>query len=263
MNAIEKQVLPFNIRGMNGRIAIELTIGNITKLISPEEVAGLILQDLMDSARRYLGMDVVEAVITVPAYFTDSQLQATLDAAKIAGIHVLQLLKEPCAAAIAYGFHNDVTTKKNVLVYDLGGGTFDVSVMEISQKSYNVLAYDGDAHLGGVDFDNKLVEYFSQKLFTEHAVDIDVDTPQARAAKFRLKQACEQAKRDLSAASETLIRIPALFPNLDFREVLTRDTFNTLCESLFSSTILIVRRVLRTAYLRPQAIDEVFGAESD
>lgn len=211
----------------------------------------------MDQARRYLGLDINDAVITVPAYFTDSQLQATLDAAEIAGINVRQLLKEPCAAAIAYGFHSDIKAKKNVLVYDLGGGTFDVSVMEISQSSYNVLAYDGDSKLGGVDFDNRLVYYFAKVIRHEHKFDIFADNEQAAVVKYRLKQACEQAKRDLSSMPRTVIKIPALLPNVDFRAELSRELFDKLCYDLYEKTIKIVRRVLQTAKMSHQNIDEV------
>lgn len=170
---------------------------------------------------------------------------------------MLQLLKEPCAAAIAYGFHSDIGAKKNVVVYDLGGGTFDVSVMEISAKSYNVLAYDGDSQLGGVDFDNRLFWYFGKIINYEHRVDIFADTPAALIARYRLKAACEQAKKDLSTTSSTLLKIPAIFPQVDFKKEITREKFDRLCGDLYEQTIKIVRKVLKTAMLTPGDIDEV------
>ena len=201
----------------------------------------MVLTKMKEVAESYLGGTVTSAVVTVPAYFNDSQRQATKDAGTIAGLNVLRIINEPTAAAIAYGLDKKTTGEKNVLIFDLGGGTFDVSLLTIEEGIFEVKATAGDTHLGGEDFDNRLVTHFSQEFKRKHKKDL---TSNLRALR-RLRTACERAKRTLSSAAQTSIEIDSLFEGIDFYTSLTRARFEELCQDLFRSTLEPVEKVLR------------------
>lgn len=240
----------------NAMAAIEVTLEDNSKLmVRPQEVATKVLRHMLDIAEKHISMPVNMATITVPAYFDNRQREATLEAAVAAGLRQenVRLIKEPCAAAMAYGLNFDVKNKTNVLIYDLGGGTFDVTIMEITQKSYNVKNYDGDSSLGGADFDNRLVAYFAEKIREKFNKDVYTDS----TALFSLKDACESAKKQLTGEEEAVVRVASLFPGVEFKQNLSRDTFNTLCQDLFDQTIAITQRAVTAANLTPKDIDEV------
>jgi L1 cell adhesion molecule like protein len=200
-----------------------------------------------------LGESVTDAVITVPAYFNDSQRQATKDAGVIAGLNVLRIINEPTAAAIAYGLDTKSTGEKNVLIFDCGGGTFDVSILSIEESIFEVKATAGDTHLGGEDFDTLLVEHFIQEFKRKHKQDISTNARSLR----RLRTACESAKRTLSAASVANIEIDSLFEGIDFNSSITRAKFENICEELFRKTMIPVEQVLRDSKMAKSDIHEI------
>lgn len=224
--------------------------------MSPEEISSMILIKMKQIAEAYLGQEVKNAVITVPAYFNDAQRQATRDAGLIAGLNVLRIINEPTAAAIAYGLDKKSGTKqgeKNVLVFDLGGGTFDVSLLAIDGEIFEVQATSGDTHLGGDDFDQRLIQHFLKLIKKKYDKDISKD----QRAISKLKSEVEKAKRDLSSVIQTKIEIDNLVPGLDFKETLTRARFEELCNDLFKKTIKPVEDVLQQSGLSKKEIDEV------
>ena len=207
-------------------------------------------------AEDYLGTKVKDAVITVPAYFNDSQRGATKDAGTIAGLNVLRIINEPTAAAIAYGLDNKTKLEhrgENVLIYDLGGGTFDVSLLRIEEGVFEVKATAGDTHLGGEDFDNRLVEYFAEEFKRKYGKDVKSNV---RALK-RLKIACERAKRTLSSSTVATIEIDSLIEGIDFHASITRARFEDLCGDLFRGTLQMVEKVLKDAKMGKSDVDEV------
>ena len=208
---------------------------------SPSQIGAFVVGKLKDTASGYLGKSVKHAVITVPAYFNDSQRQATKDAGTIAGLEVLRVINEPTAAALAYGL--DRQDNATIAVFDLGGGTFDVSILEMSKGVFEVKSTNGDTHLGGEDFDNRLVNHFVQEFKRKNKKDL---TTNARALR-RLRTASERAKRTLSSAAQTTIEIDSLFEGIDFYTSITRARFEELCGDLFSHTIDPVEKVLRDA----------------
>ena len=212
----------------------------------------MVLTKMKEVAESYLGGTVTSAVVTVPAYFNDSQRQATKDAGTIAGLNVLRIINEPTAAAIAYGLDKKTTGEKNVLIFDLGGGTFDVSLLTIEEGIFEVKATAGDTHLGGEDFDNRLVTHFSQEFKRKHKKDLSGNPRALR----RLRTACERAKRTLSSAAQTTIEIDSLYEGIDFYTSLTRARFEELCQDLFRSTLEPVEKVLRDS-----KINKVSGHE--
>ena len=225
----DTKTLPYKIVNKDNKPMIEVTHMNEKKLLSAEEVSSMVLVKMKETAEAFLGKTVTDAVITVPAYFNDSQRQATKDAGAIAGLNVLRIINEPTAAAIAYGLDTNKTGESNVLVFDLGGGTFDVSLLTIDDGIFEVKATSGDTHLGGEDFDSRLVKHFCAEFKRKHKHDI---TQNPRALR-RLRTACEKAKRSLSSSANTNIEIDSLYDGIDFYSSITRARFEDLCSDLF------------------------------
>ena len=212
----------------------------------------MVLSKMKQIAEAYLGKEVKNAVITVPAYFNDSQRQATKDAGVIAGLNVMRIINEPTAAAIAYGL-DQKGGEKNILIFDLGGGTFDVSLLSIEDGIFEVKATAGDTHLGGEDFDNRMVEYFC----TEFQRKFRKDLTTSQRALRRLRTACERAKRTLSSSTQATIEIDSLFEGIDFNSQITRARFEELNMDYFRKTMAPVEKVLRDAKLSKSEVDEV------
>ena len=246
---------PFKVISDGGKPKIQVEFKGETKNFFPEEISAMVLVKMKETAEAYLGHDVSEAVITVPAYFNDSQRQATKDAGTIAGLNVKRIINEPTAAAIAYGLGDESSKdeEKNILIFDLGGGTFDVSLLAIEDGMFEVKATAGDTHLGGEDFDNRMVDHFVQEFKRKHKGDL---TTNPRAVR-RLRTACERAKRTLSTQAQASIEIDSLFEGIDFYTNITRARFEELCADLFRSTLNPVEKVLRDSKLDKKQIDEV------
>jgi len=244
---------PFTVIDRGGKPIIQVEYKGETKTFSPEEISSMVLIKMRETAEAYLGGTIKNAVVTVPAYFNDSQRQATKDAGLIAGLNVLRIINEPTAAAIAYGLDKKTQGEKNVLIFDLGGGTFDVSLLTIEEGIFEVKATAGDTHLGGEDFDNRLVNHFVQEFKRKHKKDLSSN---ARALR-RLRTACERAKRTLSSSAQTSIEIDSLFEGIDFYTSITRARFEELCQDLFRSTMDPVEKVLRDSKIDKQSVDEI------
>ncbi|KAH8770125.1 heat shock protein [Diaporthe sp. PMI_573] len=244
---------PFKIIEKGGKPVIEVEFKGESKTFTPEEISSMVLTKMRETAESYLGGTVNNAVITVPAYFNDSQRQATKDAGLIAGLNVLRIINEPTAAAIAYGLDKKVEGERNVLIFDLGGGTFDVSLLTIEEGIFEVKSTAGDTHLGGEDFDNRLVNHFVNEFKRKHKKDLSTN---ARALR-RLRTACERAKRTLSSSAQTSIEIDSLFEGIDFYTSITRARFEELCQDLFRSTLQPVDRVLTDAKIDKSQVHEI------
>ncbi|KAJ0163206.1 Heat shock 70 kDa protein, partial [Colletotrichum tanaceti] len=244
---------PFKVVDKGGKPNIEVEFKGETKTFTPEEISAMILVKMRETAESFLGGQVNNAVVTVPAYFNDSQRQATKDAGLIAGLNVLRIINEPTAAAIAYGLDKKTEGERNVLIFDLGGGTFDVSLLTIEEGIFEVKSTAGDTHLGGEDFDNRLVNHFVNEFKRKHKKDLSTN---ARALR-RLRTACERAKRTLSSSAQTSIEIDSLFEGTDFYTSITRARFEELCQDLFRSTIQPVDRVLTDAKIDKSQIHEI------
>jgi len=244
---------PFTVLDKDGKPVIQVEYKGETKTFTPEEISSMVLTKMRETAEAYLGGTIKNAVVTVPAYFNDSQRQATKDAGLIAGLNVLRIINEPTAAAIAYGLDKKTQGEKNVLIFDLGGGTFDVSLLTIEEGIFEVKATAGDTHLGGEDFDNRLVNHFVQEFKRKHKKDLSSN---ARALR-RLRTACERAKRTLSSSAQTSIEIDSLFEGIDFYTSITRARFEELCQDLFRSTMEPVEKVLRDSKIDKQSVDEI------
>tara|TARA_B110000211_G_scaffold213414_2_gene253910 strand:+ start:21115 stop:23052 length:1938 start_codon:yes stop_codon:yes gene_type:complete len=246
---------PFKvISGPMDKPLIEIEFNNEIRTFSPEEISSMILRKMKVISESYLGETVDNAVITVPAYFNDSQRSSTMDAGKIAGLNVLRIINEPTAAAIAYGLENKSDEEINVLIFDLGGGTFDVSILSLDEGIFEVAATAGDTHLGGEDFDSMMVKYFI-KQFKRKFKGKDLSTN--KRALRRLRTACEKAKRTLSTSMNAYIEIDALFDGIDFNSSISRAKFEEMNMALFRKTMLPVERVLKDAKLSKPEINEV------
>ena len=237
----------------NDRPQIVVTYKGEEKKFYPEEVSAMVLTKMKEIAEEYLGEKVTQIVITVPAYFNDSQRQATKDAGAIAGLEVLRIINEPTAAAIAYGLDSMQAKEKNVLIFDCGGGTFDVSILNISEGLFEVVATGGHPHLGGEDIDNKLVQHFATEFKRKHKKDIRDNVRSMR----RLKNAAENAKRTLSSATQASIELDSLYDGVDFSGTITRARFDELNAAFYSTCMEYVEKVLLDSKLDKSQIDDV------
>jgi heat shock protein 5 len=248
----DKKLFPFSIVNKNSKPHISVTVNDNEKSFSPEEISAMILTKMKETAEAFLGYEVKNAVVTVPAYFNDAQRQATKDAGTIAGLNVMRIINEPTAAALAYGLDKKAK-EKNILVYDLGGGTFDVSILTIDEGLFEVLATNGDTHLGGEDFDQRVMDYFLKLIKKKHSVDL---TGNGRAL-AKLRREIEKAKRALSTVHQTQVEIESLIDGEDFSETLTRARFEDLNADLFKKTLGPVQKVLEDAGLKKSEIDDI------
>ncbi|KAN0061569.1 ATPase with role in protein import into the ER [Thecaphora frezii] len=243
---------PFKVVEKNGKPAIQVTVNGEKKVFTPEEVSAMVLQKMKETAEAYLGHKVTHAVVTVPAYFNDAQRQATKDAGTIAGLNVLRIVNEPTAAAIAYGLDKK-DGESQIIVYDLGGGTFDVSLLSIDSGVFEVLATAGDTHLGGEDFDNRVSDYILKQFRKKTGLDASVN----KKSVGKLKREVERAKRTLSSQMSTKIEIDSFFDGHDLDETLTRAKFEELNMDLFKKTMKPVEQVLKDAGVKKEDIDDV------
>ncbi|VDK62893.1 unnamed protein product [Onchocerca ochengi] len=261
---------PFNVLDKGNKPMVRVAVGKNEKTFAPEEISAMVLGKMKEIAEAYLGKEVKHAVVTVPAYFNDAQRQATKDAGTIAGLNVVRIINEPTAAAIAYGldkkegkfFTNfmgfkkimvSVLSERNILVFDLGGGTFDVSILTIDNGVFEVLATNGDTHLGGEDFDQRVMEHFIKVFKKKTGKDLRKDT---RAVQ-KLRREVEKAKRALSTQHQVRLEIESLYENEDFSETLTRAKFEELNMDLFRATMKPVQKVLEDSDLKKNEIDEI------
>nr|AXU24968.1 heat shock protein 70-2 [Tytthus chinensis] len=246
---------PFEVVSDGGKPKIQVAYKGENKTFFPEEISSMVLTKMKETAEAYLGKTVTNAVVTVPAYFNDSQRQATKDAGTISGLNVLRIINEPTAAAIAYGLDKKVTGagERNVLIFDLGGGTFDVSILTIEDGIFEVKSTAGDTHLGGEDFDNRMVNHFVQEFKRKHKKDL---TSNKRALR-RLRTSCEKAKRTLSSSTQASIEIDSLYEGIDFYTSITRARFEELNADLFRSTMEPVEKSLRDAKMDKAQIHDI------
>jgi endoplasmic reticulum chaperone BiP len=247
----DKKLLPFEIVNNKGKPFIEVLVKGETKMFSPEEISAMVLGKMKQTAEDYLGKPVKNAVVTVPAYFSDAQRSATKDAGIIAGLNVLRIINEPTAAAIAYGL--DKKGEKNILVFDLGGGTFDVTLLTIDDGVFEVLSTNGDTHLGGEDFDQRIMDYAMKLFKRKYSKDLSKD----KRALGKLRREAEKAKRALSSQNQVRIEIEALHDGQDFSETLTRARFEELNSDLFRKTLKPVEKVLKDAGMAKGDVHEV------
>ncbi|KAJ5225915.1 Endoplasmic reticulum chaperone BiP [Penicillium chermesinum] len=243
---------PFKVVNKDGKPQVKVEVNKTPKTFTPEEISAMILGKMKEIAESYLGKSVTHAVVTVPAYFNDAQRQATKDAGTIAGLNVLRVVNEPTAAAIAYGL-DKTGDERQVIVYDLGGGTFDVSLLSIDNGVFEVLATAGDTHLGGEDFDHRVMDYFVQLYNKKNNVDIRKDLK----TMGKLKREVEKAKRTLSSQMSTRIEIEAFHEGNDFSETLTRAKFEELNIDLFKKTLKPVEQVLKDAKVKKSEVDDI------
>jgi L1 cell adhesion molecule like protein len=251
----EKKLWPFAVVDVGGKPKMEVEWKGEKHQFLPEEISAAVLQKMKATAEAFLGGTVRDAVVTVPAYFNDSQRQATKDAGAIAGLNVLRIINEPTAAALAYGLDRlgKDAGEKNVLIFDCGGGTHDLSVLTLDDGVFEVKATAGDTHLGGEDFDNTLVSYCVEEFKKKHKMDISNNAKALR----RLRTVCERAKRTLSSATQATIEADSLADGLDFQTVLTRAKFESMCDSFFRRTVAPLDRLLLDAKLDKNQIDEI------
>lgn len=249
----DAKLFPFSLLNKNNKPHVKVDTGNGDKVFTPEEVSAAVLSKMKSTAEEYLGHEVTHAVVTVPAYFNDAQRAATKDAGTIAGLNVIRIINEPTAAAIAYGLNEKSEGEKNVLVFDLGGGTFDVSLLTIADGVFEVVATNGDTHLGGEDFDQRVMEHFIKLIKKKTGKDIRSDD---RAVQ-KLRREVEKAKRALSNSHQTKLEVESLFDGQDFSETLTRAKFEELNMDLFRSTMKPVKKVLEDGDMKVSEINEI------
>ncbi|XP_006001016.1 heat shock cognate 71 kDa protein isoform X1 [Latimeria chalumnae] len=249
----DMKLWPFKVVSDTGKPKVQVEYKGEAKSFYPEEISSMVLTKMKEIAEAYLGQTVVNAVITVPAYFNDSQRQATKDAGVIAGLNVLRIINEPTAAAIAYGLDKKGRGERNILIFDLGGGTFDVSVLTIDDGIFEVKSTAGDTHLGGEDFDNRMVNHFITEFKRKHKKDFSENKRAVR----RLRTACERAKRTLSSSTQASIEIDSLYEGIDFYTSITRARFEELNADLFRGTLEPVEKSLRDAKLDKSQIHEI------
>ena len=245
--------LPFTVKGKSGKPAIEVEWKGDDKQFQPEEISAMVLNKMKETAENYLGTPVTHAVVTVPAYFNDAQRQATKDAGTIAGLNVLRIINEPTAAAIAYGLDKKDDKESRILVFDLGGGTFDVSLLSIDDGVFEVLSTAGDTHLGGEDFDNRVQEY----LVKQYKNKTGQDPSKNQRSMGKLKRAVEQAKRQLSSQASVKVEIEAFYQGEDMSETLTRAKFEEINNDLFRKTLKPVEQVLKDAKIKKDEVDDI------
>ena len=254
--AVQKDIKywPFDVVNKAGKPIISVDYKGEAKKFTPEEISSMVLTKMKETAESYLGGKVRDAVVTVPAYFNDAQRQATKDAGHIAGLNVMRIINEPTAAALAYGLDKNLEGEKNVLIFDLGGGTFDVSILTVSDGSmFEVRSTAGDTHLGGEDFDNRLVDHFVNEFKRKHKKDISRNVRASR----RLRTACERAKRTLSSSNQANIEIDSLHEGIAFYSSITKARFEELCSDLFRSTLVPVEKALLDAKIDKSKIHDV------
>jgi len=253
----DMKLWPFKVcAGLDDRPSIEAMYKGEIKRFFAEEISSMVLGYLKKISEAYIGEQVTQAVITVPAYFNDRQRQATKDAGKIAGLNVLRIINEPTAAAIAYGLDKKQSgqkEEKRILIFDLGGGTFDVSLLVIEDGVFEVKATAGDTHLGGEDFDNLLVNYFAQEFKKKHKIDI----AQNKRAMRRLRTQCERAKHTLSASARANVEVDSLHEGIDFASSITRARFEELCMPYFRQCLEPINKVLTDAKFAKADIHDV------
>lgn len=249
----DKKLLPFDLIDKGGKPYIQVTVKGSKQQFSPEEVSAMILTKMKGIAENFIGKDVHDAVVTVPAYFNDAQRQATKDAGTIAGLNVQRIINEPTAAAIAYGMDKKAVGEKNVLVFDLGGGTFDVTLLTIDEGVFEVRATNGDTHLGGEDFDQRIMQFFIKKWIKAKKGDISTD----KRALQKLRREAERVKRSLSTQHQGRLEIESLLDGQDFSETLTRARFEELNNDLFRQTLGPVEKVMKDAGMKKSEVDEI------
>ena len=236
----DKKLLQFDISSKDSKPVFNVNYKGEKKQFRPDEISAMVLGKMKKTAEDYLGTEVKNAVITVPAYFNDAQRNATKDAGQIAGLNVLRIINEPTAAALSYGLDKKNCDDMNVLIFDLGGGTFDVSILNIDDGMFEVKATAGDTHLGGEDFDNILLNHFLQEFKRKHKKDIKDNKRSVR----RLKTACEKLKRTLSSVTNVTLELDSLYDGIDFNSSLTRARFENMCSSYFNNCLETVNKVL-------------------
>lgn len=249
----DMKLWPFKVVEKEGKPNIKVEYKGETKYFAPEMISSMVLSKMKETAENYLGGKVTDAVITVPAYFNDSQRQATKDAGTIAGLNVLRIINEPTAAAMAYGLDNKCSEERNVIVFDCGGGTHDVTLLSMDEGVLEVRATAGDSHLGGEDFDNTLVAHLAKEFQRKYKKDL---TKNERALK-RLRIAAERAKRTLSSSTKADIHIDSLFEGIDLDTSITRARFEDLCASYFRDCMTPVEKVMRDAKMSKSQIHEI------
>mmetsp|Transcript_27709 Transcript_27709/g.38536 ORF Transcript_27709/g.38536 Transcript_27709/m.38536 type:complete len:663 (+) Transcript_27709:94-2082(+) len=248
----DKKLLPYTLVEKSGKPYVQVTVKDEKKTFSAEEISAMVLQKMKEIAEAFLGREVNNAVVTVPAYFNDAQRQATKDAGTISGLNVMRIINEPTAAAIAYGLDKK-SKETNILVYDLGGGTFDVSILTIDEGVFEVLATNGDTHLGGEDFDQRVMQHFIKLIKKKMKKDISKNL----RAIAKLRREVEKAKRALSTNHQTKVEIESLVDGEDFSETLTRARFEELNNDLFRKTLKPVSNVMKDSGLKKNEIDEI------
>merc|ERR1711892_936971 len=244
---------PFQVVNVGDKPKLKVEFMCEEKTFTPEEVSSMVLVKMKETAEGFLGQDITDAVVTVPAYFNDSQRQATKDAGVISGLNILRIINEPTAAAIAYGLDKKGAAEANVLIFGLGGGTFDVSILTIEDGIFEVKSTAGDTHLGGEDFDNRMVDHFVNEFKRKHKKDMSGN----KRALRRLRTACERAKRTLSASAQANLEIDSLFEGIDFYTPVTRARFEELCSDLFKGTLEPVEKAMRDAKMDKNAINDI------